>query len=70
VANDLGSVSRGYLGTVVSGTVVDDDQLEVPSDRLTPDGSETLLDSLRSIEGADDDADARSDSSRWFVAHV
>jgi hypothetical protein len=70
VADHLGTVDRGYFGTVVSRTVVDDDQLENLSDRLTSDRSETLPDSLCSVEGANDDADAWSASRRRFVVHV
>jgi hypothetical protein len=70
MADHLSAVASGYLGTAVSRTVVDDDELETLSERLVSDRNEALVDPLGSVEGANDDADAWSTGSRWFDIHV
>jgi hypothetical protein len=64
VADYLGTVCGRQPGTVVYRTVVDHDELETLSKRLPPCSSETPIEPLLSVKGADDDADERSASSR------
>jgi hypothetical protein len=49
-----------HIGTVVGRAIVDHDQLELLSERLTPDGRQTPVEPSCSVKGAEDDADAES----------
>jgi hypothetical protein len=60
MANDVRAVGRCHFRTVVGRAVVDDDQLELVSEGLPPNGGQAPVQPRCSIQRAKDDTDAES----------